>query len=100
MFVKVDKFIYPVDFVVLDMGDDSEILLILGQPFLATGRALIDIEAGCLTLRVDNEQVHFHKFRSTKKYELKPMCKGGEVDATLEKAIRLAKFEARSNKKS
>ena len=45
--VKVDKFIYPVDFVVLDMGDDNEVPLILGRPFLATGRALIDIEAGC-----------------------------------------------------
>ena len=38
VFVKVDKFIYPVDFVVLDMGDDNEVPLILGQSFLATGR--------------------------------------------------------------
>ena len=38
MFVKVDRFIYPVDFVVLDMGDDNEVPLILGQSFLATGR--------------------------------------------------------------
>ena len=45
--VKVDKFIYAVDFVVLDMEDDNEVPLILGRPFLATGRALIDIEAGC-----------------------------------------------------
>ena len=50
VFIKVDKFIYPVDFVVLDMGDDNEVPLILGRPFLATGRALIDVEAGCLTL--------------------------------------------------
>ena len=66
MFVKVDRFIYSVDFVVLDMGDDNEVPLILGRPFLATGRALIDIEAGFLTLRVDNEQVHFHKFHLAK----------------------------------
>ena len=31
MFIKVDKFIYLVDFVVLDMGNDSEVLLILGR---------------------------------------------------------------------
>ena len=66
MFVKVDMFIYPVDFVVLDMGDDNEVPLILGQPFLATGRALIDVKAGYLTLQVDNEEVHFHKSNSTK----------------------------------
>ena len=66
VFVKVDKFIYPVDFVVLDIGDDNEIPLILGRPFLATGRALIDVKAGCLTLQVDNEEVHFHKSNSAK----------------------------------
>ena len=35
--VKVDKFIFPVDFVVLDMEADREIQLILGRPYLATG---------------------------------------------------------------
>ena len=35
--IKVDKFILPVDFVVLEMESDSEISLILGRPFLATG---------------------------------------------------------------
>ena len=41
--VKVDKFIFPVDFIVLGMPEDKEILIILGRPFLATGRALIDV---------------------------------------------------------
>ena len=36
--VKVDKFIFPVDFIVLDMEEDKEIAIILGRPFLATGR--------------------------------------------------------------
>ncbi|KAF5450006.1 hypothetical protein F2P56_030391 [Juglans regia] len=42
--VKVDKFIFPADFVVLDMEEDQEVPLILGRPFLATGRALIDVQ--------------------------------------------------------
>ncbi|XP_022897613.1 uncharacterized protein LOC111411302 [Olea europaea var. sylvestris] len=42
--VKVDKFIFPADFMVLDMEEDQEIPLILGRPFLATGRALIDVQ--------------------------------------------------------
>ena len=48
--VKVDKFIYPVDFIVLDMEEDREMPLILGHPFLATGRALIDVQQGQLNL--------------------------------------------------
>ena len=35
--VKVDKFIFPKDFIVLDMEEDKEIPIILGMPFLATG---------------------------------------------------------------
>ena len=41
--VKVDKFIFPTDFIVLDIDEDEEIPLILGRPFLATGRTLIDV---------------------------------------------------------
>lgn len=41
--VKVDKFIFLVDFIVLDMEEDREIPLILGLPFQATGRTLIDV---------------------------------------------------------
>ena len=50
--VKVDKFIFPTDFIVLDMEEDKEIPIILGRPFLATGRAMIDVQRGELKLRV------------------------------------------------
>ncbi|XP_058762829.1 uncharacterized protein LOC131636203 [Vicia villosa] len=42
--VKIDKFVFPVDFVILEMPEDEEIPIILGRPFLETGRCLIDIE--------------------------------------------------------
>ncbi|KAI3448633.1 hypothetical protein Pfo_005298 [Paulownia fortunei] len=42
--VKVDKFIFPADFVVLDMEEDQEIPLILGRSFLTTGHTLIDVQ--------------------------------------------------------
>ncbi|KAH9792938.1 hypothetical protein KPL71_004353 [Citrus sinensis] len=58
--VKVDKFIFPADFIVLDMAEDIELPLILGRPFLATGRALIDVQEGKLILRVQNEQAIFN----------------------------------------
>ncbi|XP_022856877.1 uncharacterized protein LOC111377950 [Olea europaea var. sylvestris] len=41
--IKVEKFIFPADFLILDMEEDKDIPLILGRPFLATGRALIDV---------------------------------------------------------
>ena len=42
--VKVESFIFPGDFVILDCEVDFEVPIILGRPFLATGRALVDIE--------------------------------------------------------
>ena len=44
--IKVDKFIFPSDFIVLDMEEGKEIAIILGRPFLATGGALIDAPEG------------------------------------------------------
>ena len=62
--VKVGKFIFLVDFVIMQMEEDTQVLLLLGRPFLATGAALIDVQKGELTLRVGNEAVHFNINRS------------------------------------
>ncbi|KAI3472480.1 hypothetical protein Pfo_031183 [Paulownia fortunei] len=64
--VKVDKFIFPAYFIVLDMEEDQDILIILGLPFLVTGRALIDVQKGELILRVQDEQVPFNVFKKIK----------------------------------
>ena len=64
VFVKLDKFIFPMDFVVLDMEEDREAPIILGRPFLATGQALIDVKNGELTLRVGEDQVKFNLYKS------------------------------------
>ena len=55
VFVKVGKFIFPVDFVVIDIEEDKKIPLLPGRPFLATGAALIDVKKEELTLRVGIE---------------------------------------------
>ncbi|XP_075633464.1 uncharacterized protein LOC142605923 [Castanea sativa] len=62
--VKADKFIFLADFIVLDMDEDEEIPLILGRPFLATGRTLIDVQQGKLVLRVGEDEVTFDVFKS------------------------------------
>ncbi|KAL5573402.1 hypothetical protein UlMin_022999 [Ulmus minor] len=64
--VKVDKFIFPVDFIILDFEADMEVPIILGRPFLATGRALIDVHNGELTMRVQDEKVTFNVFQAMK----------------------------------
>ncbi|KAA3461627.1 Transposon Ty3-I Gag-Pol polyprotein [Gossypium australe] len=43
--VKIHKFVFPVEFVVLDLDDDNTIPLILGRPFLATAKTKIDVDA-------------------------------------------------------
>ncbi|XP_019262682.1 PREDICTED: uncharacterized protein LOC109240478 [Nicotiana attenuata] len=58
--VEVGKFIFPADFVILDCQVDEEIPIILGMPFLAIGRALIDCEIGELKIRLNNEEIIFN----------------------------------------
>ena len=62
--VKVGKFVFLVDFVVMKMEEDTQVPLLLGRPFLATGAALIDVQKGELTLRVGDEAVQFNINRS------------------------------------
>ncbi|XP_073119970.1 uncharacterized protein [Henckelia pumila] len=64
--VKVDKFIFLVDFVVLDMEEDLDMPLILGRPFLEIGKALIDVQKGELLLRVGEEKISFDVFNALK----------------------------------
>ena len=57
--VKIDKFIFPIDFVVLEMEKNCEARLILGGPFLAIAQVLIYVQNGDLTVRVGDEHVKF-----------------------------------------
>ncbi|XP_050125700.1 uncharacterized protein LOC126602938 [Malus sylvestris] len=67
LIIKVDNLYLPAYFVVLDMDEDMQTPIILGRPFLATARTLIDVEAGTLTLRVQEQSVVFNLFEATKR---------------------------------
>ncbi|GJV18842.1 reverse transcriptase domain-containing protein [Tanacetum coccineum] len=54
--IKIDKFVLPIDFVILNMQEDSRVLIILGRSFLATARAMIDVFNKMIALRVRNEE--------------------------------------------
>ena len=64
--VKVGKFVLPVDFVILDMEEDDSVPIILGRPFLATGKAQINVQEGELKLRVQGDEITFHVFQPIK----------------------------------
>ncbi|XP_038904359.1 uncharacterized protein LOC120090714 [Benincasa hispida] len=64
--VQVDKFIFPVDFIILDYEADREIPIILGRLFLATRQALIDVQKGELTIQVDDQEVKFNVLNALK----------------------------------
>nr|GEY80464.1 reverse transcriptase domain-containing protein [Tanacetum cinerariifolium] len=80
VFVKVRKFYFLADFVVLDFIADPQVLLILGRPFLSTAHAIIDVHEGEIILRHDEQSltlkcgdtpsVSYNKFESLNKIDL------------------------------
>ncbi|XP_047264469.1 uncharacterized protein LOC124896741 [Capsicum annuum] len=57
--VKVDKFILLEKFVVLDCDMDQEVPIIIGRPFLATERIIVDLELGEMRFRVHDGEMSF-----------------------------------------
>ena len=64
--IKVGKFIFPTDFVVIDIEEYKQVPPLLGRPFLSTEAALIDVKKRKLTLGVGDEAVHFNLNQSLK----------------------------------
>ena len=64
LLVKMESFIFPTNFVILDCEVDFEVPIILGMPFFATGRALVDMEKGKMKFSLNNEEVTFQIRRS------------------------------------
>nr|GEW23779.1 hypothetical protein [Tanacetum cinerariifolium] len=64
--IMIDKFIFPVDFVILDIIEDFRMPIILGRPLLAMAHAKVDIFRKTISLEVGNKKVIF-KLRSRDK---------------------------------
>ncbi|GJV56216.1 DNA-directed DNA polymerase [Tanacetum coccineum] len=88
--IKVDKFVLPIDFVILDMPEDSRVPIILGRPFLATARAMIDVFYKKITLRVGDDEVIFDVDQSIKSLPTKDdECYGvDDLDDTINAEAR------------
>ncbi|XP_070042917.1 uncharacterized protein [Nicotiana tomentosiformis] len=72
--VRVDKFIFLVDFVIIDCEVDYEEPIIIERPFLTTGKALCDVKAGELTFWVGDEKVVFHMCKSMRQPNSNEVC--------------------------
>nr|GEZ15289.1 reverse transcriptase domain-containing protein [Tanacetum cinerariifolium] len=91
VFVKVGKFYFPADFVVLDFIADPRVPLILGRPFLSTAHALIAVYEGEIILRHDEKSltlkcddtpsISYNNFESLNKVDL--------IDATSDAFIAI-----------
>ena len=72
--VQVDKFYFPVDFIVLDTqahhGPQPPVPVILGRPFLATSNAIINCRNGVLKLSLGNMTVEMNIFRISKQQNI------------------------------
>ncbi|XP_047270381.1 uncharacterized protein LOC124899523 [Capsicum annuum] len=66
MLVKVDRFIFPADFVILDCAMDVKVSIILGRPFLDTQKVLVDVESGKMKFWLNNDEVSFNVCKSMK----------------------------------
>ncbi|GJZ53743.1 MAK10-like protein [Tanacetum coccineum] len=59
--VDVAGYVYPVDFVILDIKEDEKRPFILGTPFLTTAKAVIKFDKGTITLRSGKSKISFHR---------------------------------------
>ncbi|GKA43896.1 putative reverse transcriptase domain-containing protein [Tanacetum coccineum] len=57
--VRIGKFTFPIDFIILDMPEDIKVPLILERPFVSISRAKIDAYKRKITLRVSEEKIIF-----------------------------------------
>ncbi|XP_070039442.1 uncharacterized protein [Nicotiana tomentosiformis] len=103
--VRVDKFVFTVDFIVVNMEENKEVSLILGRPFLAIGRAILDIHERKLMLRVGEESVTFEmnvakgvqKYKPTVSVECK--VKGSKEKAAVSEKDKCRVYPKKAEKK-
>jgi len=66
LLVKVDKFYFPFDFVIMDIEEEVEVPLILRRLFMKIAKIMIDVDEGKLKVRVQDEEVSFDVFEAMK----------------------------------
>ncbi|GKA59282.1 hypothetical protein Tco_0758595 [Tanacetum coccineum] len=92
LLVRIDKFNFPVDFVILDMVEDLRIPIILGRPLLARAHAKVDIFRKSISLEVGNEKVIFKIKKTT--IHVESVCAiGSEYEIYVQESYEDIKFK-------
>ncbi|XP_010532389.1 PREDICTED: uncharacterized protein LOC104808411 [Tarenaya hassleriana] len=85
--LKIGEVYVPVDFVVLDMDEDSKVPIILGRPFLSTADAIVHVRAGRLTMKIGDEIVEFSLDQNLKQPSINAtVCYADILEATVVEA--------------
>ncbi|GJY27695.1 zinc knuckle CX2CX4HX4C containing protein [Tanacetum coccineum] len=74
LLIKIDKFFFLVDFVILNMVEDFRISIILGRPLMATTHAKVDIFRKPTSLEVRNQKVIFKTKNDPNKTLFETVC--------------------------
>ena len=90
--VQVDKFYFPVDFVVLDtqivVNQGTQFPVILGRPFLATSNAIIHCRGGLMTLSFGNMVVNLNIFNVIKEIgDEEDVCEVNMIDSMVQQYV-------------
>ncbi|GKE39412.1 reverse transcriptase domain-containing protein [Tanacetum coccineum] len=96
--VGIDKFTFPVDFIILDIPEDFKTPLILGRPFLSTDHAIINVFKAKITLSVGNDKIFFKSNKPTSNIIKKIYALGLLESRKLGLEVRLMGDELRKNK--
>ena len=96
--VQVDKFYFPVDFVVLDtqpvVNQGTQFLVILGRPFLATSNAIIHCRGGLMTLSFGNMAVNLTIFNVIKEIgDDEDVCEVNMIESVVQKYVDYVSYD-------
>ncbi|XP_015949664.1 uncharacterized protein LOC107474558 [Arachis duranensis] len=90
MIVKVGPFVFPTNFVVLDMKVHKSASLILGRPFLVTGQTLNDVEREKVTLRVNEEKFVLNAIKAMQHLDIPEECMSIDLINSLVEEVNMA----------
>ncbi|XP_050889461.1 uncharacterized protein LOC127094710 [Lathyrus oleraceus] len=94
--VKVDKFMFSIDFMVMNIEANDEVTLNLGQSFTKTTILMVDVDDGLMNVIVQDEEVNFSLFEEIKHPNNKGVC--FKIDADDEGSIYIRKQTGEKNK--
>ncbi|XP_014506328.1 uncharacterized protein LOC106766083 [Vigna radiata var. radiata] len=89
--VQTDNLRFLVDFMVMEMGEDLEIPIILGRPFMKTAKVIINVDDGTITLKNQEEEVIFSVFNAEQQIQVKKSSLKAAYEDAPETGIKISK---------